>query len=88
MPGAVEGARYKYEIKGPKGEILPLKSDPVGFEAEFRPGTASIIGRIGDRLWRDWEWISIAAVSFSRSERRFRSTKSISDPGVATANGG
>ena len=57
VPGAVEGARYKYEIKGPKGEILPLKSDPVGFEAEFRPGTASIIGRIGDRLWRDWEWM-------------------------------
>ena len=43
VPGAKAGDRYKYEIVGPHGEMLPLKSDPVGFAAEVRPQTASIV---------------------------------------------
>ncbi|MEW6450561.1 MAG: 1,4-alpha-glucan branching protein GlgB [Pseudomonadota bacterium] len=43
IPGAHEGQKYKYEIVGPNGTLLPLKSDPVGFAAEVRPATASII---------------------------------------------
>jgi 1,4-alpha-glucan branching enzyme len=43
IPGAHEGQRYKYEIVGPHGRLLPLKSDPVAFAAEVRPATASII---------------------------------------------
>jgi 1,4-alpha-glucan branching enzyme len=43
VPGARAGDKYKYEIVGPRGELLPLKSDPVGFYAEMRPSTASIV---------------------------------------------
>ncbi|WP_298722918.1 1,4-alpha-glucan branching protein GlgB [uncultured Ferrovibrio sp.] len=43
IPGAKAGQKYKYEIVGPGGEMLPLKSDPFAFAAEVRPSTASII---------------------------------------------
>ena len=43
VPGATAGDKYKYEIVGPNGEMLPLKSDPVAFAAEVRPSTASIV---------------------------------------------
>jgi 1,4-alpha-glucan branching enzyme len=43
VPGAKVGDRYKYEIIGSHGEMLPLKSDPVAFAAEVRPQTASIV---------------------------------------------
>ena len=37
------GDKYKFEILGADGELLPLKSDPVAFAAELRPQTASIV---------------------------------------------
>jgi 1,4-alpha-glucan branching enzyme len=43
VPGAKAGDKYKYEIVGGREEMLPLKSDPVGFAAEQRPQTASIV---------------------------------------------
>ena len=43
VPGAQPGDKYKYEILGAHGALLPLKSDPVGFAAEVRPATASIV---------------------------------------------
>jgi 1,4-alpha-glucan branching enzyme len=43
VPEARAGDKYKYEIIGPRGQLLPLKSDPVAFAAELRPGTASIV---------------------------------------------
>jgi 1,4-alpha-glucan branching enzyme len=43
VPGARAGAKYKYEILGAQGVLQPLKSDPVGFAAELRPATASIV---------------------------------------------
>ena len=43
MPEARAGDKYKYEIVGPDGHLLPLKSDPVAFAAELRPQTASIV---------------------------------------------
>jgi 1,4-alpha-glucan branching enzyme len=43
VPGATLGQRYKYEIVGPDGSLLPLKSDPYAFAAEVRPSTASVI---------------------------------------------
>jgi 1,4-alpha-glucan branching enzyme len=43
VPGAKTGDHYKYEIVGPHGELLPLKSDPVAFAAEIRPHTASVV---------------------------------------------
>ncbi len=43
VPEAKAGDRYKYEIVGRDGHLLPLKSDPVAFAAELRPRTASIV---------------------------------------------
>ena len=43
VPGARAGDKYKYEIVGPNGQLLPLKSDPLAFAAELRPSTASIV---------------------------------------------
>jgi 1,4-alpha-glucan branching enzyme len=43
IPGALPGDHYKYEIVDRSGRLLPLKSDPVGFAAELRPHTASIV---------------------------------------------
>src|SRR5436190_9819884 len=43
IPGAREGDKYKYEVIGQHGELLPLKSDPYAFAAERRPSTASIV---------------------------------------------
>jgi len=43
VPAARAGDKYKYEIVGGDGQLLPLKADPVGFAAEQRPSTASIV---------------------------------------------
>jgi 1,4-alpha-glucan branching enzyme len=43
VPAARAGDKYKYEMIGPNGAMLPLKSDPVAFAAERRPQTASIV---------------------------------------------
>jgi 1,4-alpha-glucan branching enzyme len=43
LPGVAPGAKYKFEIKGADGHLLPLRADPYGFAAEFRPATASIV---------------------------------------------
>ena len=43
VPDAKAGDRYKYEIIGSDGRMLPLKSDPVAFAGELRPRNASIV---------------------------------------------
>ncbi len=43
VPAVSAGAKYKFEILGQDGHLLPLKSDPVAFAAEVRPKTASIV---------------------------------------------
>jgi 1,4-alpha-glucan branching enzyme len=43
IPHARVGDHYKFDILGPHGEHLPLKSDPLAFAAELRPKTASIV---------------------------------------------
>ncbi len=48
VPGLEAGARYKYELLGSDGAVLPLKADPYAFRAELRPATASVVGAIPD----------------------------------------
>jgi 1,4-alpha-glucan branching enzyme len=43
VPEAKPNDKYKYEIIGADGRMLPLKSDPLAFAAEPRPRTASIV---------------------------------------------
>ena len=58
-PASTPGARYKYEIKGADGELLPLKADPVAFAAEQPPATASVAARrCREFAWRDDAWMA------------------------------
>jgi len=57
LPGVGPGAHYKYEIIGPTGALLPLKSDPFAFSAEMRPGTASKVTSGEPFVWSDQDWM-------------------------------
>jgi 1,4-alpha-glucan branching enzyme len=56
VPAVAVGDRYKYELKGPRGELLPLKADPYALAAEVPPATASRVYRSGHE-WRDDDWL-------------------------------
>ncbi len=56
IPGLKEGELYKYVIVTQQGEVL-FKADPYAVEAEFRPGTASVIRSINGYGWSDGEWL-------------------------------
>ena len=58
VPGLAEGALYKYEIIGKDGTVLPLKADPLGFGAELRPGTASVIRVTSNFAWSDRQFVA------------------------------
>jgi len=58
VPGVGTGALYKFEIKGPHGELLPLKADPVAFAAERRPQTASVVHGLPTIDWTDDAWMA------------------------------
>jgi len=57
LPGVSEGARYKFEIRGAGGALLPQKADPVGFGAERPPATASVVQDLGGKDWGDGKWL-------------------------------
>ena len=56
VPGVEAGARYKFEIIAPDGEIR-LKADPMAFEAEMPPKTASVVHE-PKHVWADEEWLA------------------------------
>ena len=58
LPGVGEAEVYKYEIRGPDGQLLPLKADPFAFGAELRPKTASVVRDISSFSWEDEDWLS------------------------------
>jgi 1,4-alpha-glucan branching enzyme len=55
VPGAAEGARYKFELRGPD-RSLRLKIDPLAVAAEAPPKTASVVFR-PRHVWRDGAWL-------------------------------
>ena len=59
LPGVGEGARYKYELLGPRGELLPLRADPFAQRSELRPANASIVIAPSTYVWHDDEWLRI-----------------------------
>jgi len=61
MPGVGAGAVYKFEIVGRHGELLPLKADPFGFEAELRPSTASVVASNAPYRWGDEDYMQARA---------------------------
>ncbi|HET8909113.1 MAG TPA: 1,4-alpha-glucan branching protein GlgB [Ktedonobacterales bacterium] len=57
-PGLQTGEYYKYAILSWVKEYRVLKSDPVGFFAEERPGTASRVVDLDGYRWADESWTS------------------------------
>ena len=57
IPNIGEGELYKYEVKTHENYIL-TKSDPVGFYAEKRPNTASVVYNIDKYIWSDNDWMN------------------------------
>src|SRR4051812_7811631 len=55
LPGVGPGAHYKYEILAQDGE-LRLKADPIAFETEVPPKTASVV-HDPQHEWLDAEWL-------------------------------
>ena len=56
VPRTGPGTRYKFEIIGPDGGLLPQKADPVARASEAAPGTASIVARPDPYDWTDGDW--------------------------------
>lgn len=67
IPGAGEGAKYKYQIYGPYGEPLPQKADPVGFGSEHPPEQASVVRDISGYGWSDARWMETRGANQDRS---------------------
>ena len=61
VPGAEEGARYKYHLTDRHGTALPQKADPVGFGSEHAPATASVIRNLDRFGWADDAWMKSRA---------------------------
>ncbi len=57
LPGIGGGDVYKYEIVARGGHVQPLKADPVGFQAEYRPATASVVADLRSPRWKDAAWM-------------------------------
>ena len=58
IPRLEPGERYKYEIAGPSGEVLPLKADPLARATERPPSTASVVPHPPDFHWTDSDWMA------------------------------
>ncbi len=57
-PGVLPGTRYKYEVVSREGVLLPLKADPVGFQGELRPSTASEVVDAEPYVWTDADFLA------------------------------
>ncbi|HEX5318852.1 MAG TPA: 1,4-alpha-glucan branching protein GlgB [Stellaceae bacterium] len=66
VPGLGAGDRYKYEIVGPDGALLPLKADPHAEQTERPPGTASVVAGPSRHVWDDAEWMAGRAARNNR----------------------
>ncbi len=58
IPNLEEGTLYKYELENAQGQLLPLKADPYGQQAQYRPETASIVAPKKDFKWQDQQWLA------------------------------
>ncbi|HEY8903524.1 MAG TPA: 1,4-alpha-glucan branching protein GlgB [Chthoniobacterales bacterium] len=56
IPEAPEGAHYKFEIRGPHGEIF-LKTDPFAFYAQHGTQTGCMVFDLDRYAWSDEAWM-------------------------------
>ncbi|HEY4114874.1 MAG TPA: 1,4-alpha-glucan branching protein GlgB [Rhizomicrobium sp.] len=61
IPRLTAGERYKYEIVGPSGELLPLKADPLARATERPPASASVVPQPFTFRWTDSDWMQSRA---------------------------
>jgi 1,4-alpha-glucan branching enzyme len=58
IPRLAPGARYRYEILGADGRLLPQKADPVARASEAPPSTVSIVASAAPFCWSDDDWMA------------------------------
>jgi len=56
LPGVHEGSHYKFEVRGPHGEVH-LKTDPYAFFAQHGLETGCMVFDLGRYTWSDAEWM-------------------------------
>src|SRR5213592_2252926 len=56
LPGIIQGAHYKFEIRTQRGALL-LKADPFGFFNQHGISTSSLIYNLDRYQWSDAEWM-------------------------------
>jgi 1,4-alpha-glucan branching enzyme len=56
VPNIHEGAHYKFEIRGPHGEIF-LKTDPFAFYAQHGTATGCMVFNLDRYQWADEAWM-------------------------------
>ncbi len=66
IPAVGPGARYKFELLGPHGNLLPLRADPFAFASERRPGNASVVTAPPAHAWNDEAWMAVRAAKQRR----------------------
>ena len=71
IPEVHEGAHYKFEIRGPHGDIF-LKTDPYGIFAQHDLRTACMVYDLGRYQWGDQDWMASRA-----AQDRYREPLSI-----------
>lgn len=59
IPHLQMGTVYKYLLVSANGECI-LKADPMGFAAEHRPCTGSVVSKLGTYSWQDNHWMDSA----------------------------
>lgn len=57
LPQAGVGDRYKYAVTSAQGETWE-KTDPLGFQQEVRPKTASLVADLDGYSWQDRNWLT------------------------------
>jgi 1,4-alpha-glucan branching enzyme len=57
IPGVGSAAHYKFELRGPHGELFN-KSDPFAFFSQHGPQTASLTWDFHQYRWSDSEWLA------------------------------
>lgn len=61
IPDVGDGAAYKFAIRSEEGHMQPLKADPFGFGAEYRPKSATVVRKLSKHKWTDAKWMKSRA---------------------------
>jgi len=68
IPGMDQGVVYKYAVRHQSGH-LTLKTDPLAFFAEMRPGNAARTWTLENHQWRDQDWMDARRAAGSHLHR-------------------